>query len=126
MEKNRAPCTRHWRIGIMPNLNKPVIGEIARAHFFVRVIVGRILGINHDMTIIIRRLWIIAPNVRFRYLMVRIVGAGRQLRVVSENLPDLEYSSRRSSISLLFSKAGLVLSVKASSPGNSIFSKQYW
>jgi len=92
----------------------------------VCVILRRILRINHDMTIIIRRLRVIAPKVRFRHLVVRIVGSGRQLRVVSENLPDLEYSSRRSSISLLFSKAGLVLSGKARSPGNSIFSKQYW
>jgi hypothetical protein len=58
--------------------------------------------------------------------VVRIVGPGRQLRVVSENLPDLEYSGRRSSISLLFPKTDLVLSGQARSPGNSIFSKQYW
>jgi len=109
----------------MPNLDEPVIGEIARAHFFVRVIVGRILGINHDVTIIIRRLRVIAPNVRFRYLVVRIVGSGRQLRIISENFPDLEYSRRRSSISLFFPKAGLVLSGKARSPSSSIFSKQY-
>jgi hypothetical protein len=126
MEKNRAPCPGHWRIGIMPDLNKPVIGEIAGAHFFVRVIVGRILGIDYDMTIIIWRLRIITPNVRFCHLMVRIVGSGRQLRVVSENLPDLKYSGRRSSISLFFPETGLILSSKARSPGNSIFPKQHW
>jgi hypothetical protein len=36
------------------DFNQPVIREITRAHFFVRVIVWRILGINYDMPIVIR------------------------------------------------------------------------
>jgi hypothetical protein len=124
MEENRAAGSWDRRIGIVPNLDEPVIRKIARAHSFVRVIFWRIPGINHDMPIVIRRARVIAPNVRFRHLMVWIVGSGRQLRLVSEDLPDLEYSRRRSSISLLFPKTGLVLSGKACSPGNSFLSKQ--
>src|SRR4030095_13154065 len=124
MKKNCAARTGHRWIGIMPDLNEPVISKIARAHSFVCVIFRRILWINQDMPIVIRRARVIAPNVRVRYLMVWIVGSGRQLRVVSENLPDFEYSRRRSSILLLFPKTGFVLSGKACSPSNSIFSKQ--
>jgi hypothetical protein len=29
MKKNRAPCPGHWWIGIVANLNEPVISEIA-------------------------------------------------------------------------------------------------
>jgi len=93
----------------MPDLNEPVIGEIARAHFFVRVIVWRIFWINHNMAIVVRRARVIAPNVCFGHLMVTIVGSGRQVRIVSENLADLENSSRRSPVALFFSKSGFIL-----------------
>ena len=54
MKENRAAGFRDRRIGIVPDLDEPVIGEIARTHFFMRVIVGRVPGINHDMAIVIR------------------------------------------------------------------------
>ncbi len=74
------------------------------------VIVWRVFGINHDMPIIVRRVRVIAPNVCLSYLMVWIIGPGRQVRIVSEDLADLENSSRRAAISLSFPKARLVLS----------------
>ena len=54
MKKNRASRAGYRRIGIMPDLNQPMIREVTRAHFFVRVIVGRVLRIDDDMPIVIR------------------------------------------------------------------------
>ena len=83
----------------MPDLDQPVIGKISRAHFFMGVIVRRILRINYDVAIIIRRTRIIAPNVCVGDLMIRIVAAGRQVRVVSKDLSDLENSRGRPAVS---------------------------
>jgi hypothetical protein len=124
VKKNRAARAGHRRIRIVPDLDQPVIREIARAHFFVRIIVGRIFRINHDMAIIVRRSRVIAPDVCFSHLVIWIIGAWRQIRVVPEDLADLEDSRRRSSIAFFLSKARLVLSSEARSPGNSIFAKQ--
>ncbi len=124
MEENRAADSGNRWIGIVPDFNEPVICKIARAHFFVRIIVGRIFRINYDMAIIVRRSRVIAPDVCFSYLVIWIIGAWRQIRVVPENLADLEDSRRRSSIAFFFPKARLVLSSEACSPGNSIFAKQ--
>src|SRR6266545_129605 len=55
MKENRAPCAGHWWIRIVANLNEPVISEIARAHFFVCVIIWRTLRINDDVAIVVRR-----------------------------------------------------------------------
>ena len=61
----------------MPDFNEPMISEIARAHFFVRVIIGRIFGVNYDMPVIIWGPRVIAPNIRIRHLMIRVIGASR-------------------------------------------------
>src|SRR5580765_4163755 len=109
MKKNRAACAGHGRIGIVSDLDEPLIGEIARAHFFVRVIVGWILRIDHDMAIVIRRARVVAPNVCFSDLMIWIVPSGRQVGIVSEDLSDFENSSRRATVSLFLSKTRFVL-----------------
>ena len=109
---------------IVPNLDQPPIRKIARPHFFVRVIVWRIFRINHDMPIIIRRPRVVAPNVRFSYLMIGIVGSQRQTLIVPKDLPDLENSRRRSSVAFLLSESPLVLPSEARSPSNSILAKQ--
>src|SRR2546421_3867371 len=57
--------------------------------------------------------------------MIRIVGACRQVRIVSENLADRENSRRRAAISLLFSKTRLVLASESRAPGDAVFSKQH-
>ena len=93
----------------MPDLNQPLVSEVTRAHFFVSVIIRRIFRINQDMPIVVRRTRVIAPNVRFSDLMIRIIRSSRQVRIVSENLSDLENSRRRAAISLLLSKTRLVL-----------------
>src|SRR5437773_1545856 len=126
MKKNRASCPGYGRIGIVSDLNKPFIREIARAHFFVSVIVWRILRIDHDMAIVIWRARVIAPNVCLRDLMIRIVPAGRQVRIVSEDLSNFENSSRRATISLFLSKTRFVLPGKPRAPGNAVLAKQHW
>ncbi len=78
VKKNRAARAGHRRIRIVPDLDQPVIREIARAHFFVRIIVGRIFRIDHDMAIIVRRPRVIAPDVCFSYLMIWIIGVFRR------------------------------------------------
>src|SRR5438552_15278968 len=125
MKKNRAACAGYWRIGVVSDLDEPMIRKITRAHFFVRVIVRRILGINYNMAIVIRRPRVIAPHVCFGYLVIRVVGSRRQVRFVSENFADLEYSGRRPPVSLFFSKARLVLPGEPCPPSDSIFAKQH-
>src|SRR6266498_3940250 len=126
MKKNRAPRAGHWWIGIVPNLNEPVISEITRAHFFVCVIIWRILRINDDVAIVVRRARVVAPNVRLRHLMVWIVATDRQMCFVSKNLTNLENACRRATIALFLSKTGFILPRESSAPGEPVFSKQHW
>ena len=53
MKENRTACARHRRVGVVPDLNKPVIRKIAGTHFFVSVIVWRIFRIDNDVAIVI-------------------------------------------------------------------------
>src|SRR5258708_2940330 len=103
VKKNRASYAGHGRIGIVPDLNEPFIREIARAHLFVRVIVRRILRIDYDMAIVIRRARVVAPNVCLSDLMIWVVPSSRQAGIISEDLSDFEKSSRHATISLFLS-----------------------
>src|SRR5437868_12796124 len=126
MKKNRASCTGHGRIGIVSNLDEPFIREIARAHFFVCVIVRRILRIGHDMAIVIRRARVVAPNVCLSDLMIWIVSASGQVGIVPEELSNFEDAGRRTAVSLFFSETCLVLPGKARAPRNSVLAEQHW
>ena len=53
MKKNRAACARDGRVGVVPDLDQPVVSEISRAHFLVGVIVGRIFRVDDDMAVVI-------------------------------------------------------------------------
>src|SRR5690349_2683403 len=99
MKKNCAPRAGHWRIGIMPDLDEPLICEIARAHFFMSVVVRRILRIDHDMAIVIRRERVVAPNVCLTDLMIWIVSASGQVGIVPEDLSNFEDAGRRAAVS---------------------------
>src|SRR6266403_2128170 len=126
MKKNCASCTGHGRIGIVSDINKPFIREIARAHFFVRVIVRRILRINHDMAIVVLRARVVAPNVCLSDLMIWIVPSGRQVGIVSKDLSNFENSSRRATISLFLSKTRLVLPCRTRAPGDAVLAEEHW
>ncbi len=54
VKKDCAARSGHRRIGIVPDLDQPMIRKIAGAHFFVGVIVRWIFRINYDVTIVIR------------------------------------------------------------------------
>src|SRR5262245_7872562 len=124
MKKNRASCAGQRWIGIVPNLDEPVISKIARAHFFVSVIIWRILGVDYNVAVVVRRTRVIAPNVRLGHLMVWIVAAGGQMRIVSKNLTNLENAGGRATVALFLSKTWLVLPREPNSPGEPAFSKQ--
>src|SRR6266446_35259 len=126
MKKNCASRAGHGRIGIVSDINKPLICEIARAHFFVRVIVRWILRIDHDMAIVIRRARVIAPNVCLSDLMIWVVPSGRQVGIVSKDLPDFENSCRCATISLFLSKTRLVLPCKTRAPGDAVLAEEHW
>src|SRR5262249_32113775 len=98
---------------------------IARAHFLVRVIVRRIFRINNDVTIVIRRTRIIAPNVGLGDLMIGVVAAGRKVWVVSEDFTDLKDSRRRAAVSLFFVKTCLALPCESGSPREATLAKQH-
>src|SRR5438046_10701465 len=70
MKKNRAACAGYRRIGVVSDLDEPMIRKITRAHFFVRVIVRRILGINYNMAIVIRLPRTLPPDVSLGSLLV--------------------------------------------------------
>ena len=109
----------------MPDLNQPLISKISRAHFFVAVIVWRIVWINDDMPIVVGRSRIVTPYIGFGYLMVGVIAPRGQMRVVSKDLTDLEDASRRSSVTLLFLKSRFILTSESPAPGDAIFSKEY-
>src|SRR5206468_9225138 len=71
------------------------------------------------------RAGIIAPNVCLSHLMIWIVAAGRQMRLVSKNLTNLENTAGRATIALFLSKTGLILPRESGAPGESVFSKQH-
>src|ERR1044071_1926642 len=125
MKKNRAACARHRRIGIVANLHEPMISEIARTHFFVRVIVWWVLWIDHDMPVVVRGARVVAPNISLGHLMVWVVAAVRQMRFVSKSLANLESAGRRATIAFFLSKTGLVLRRKPDPPGKAVFPKQH-
>src|SRR5262245_50789076 len=56
--------------------------------------------------------------------MVRIVGAGRQLCVVSKNLADRENTGWRAPISLFLTEARLALPCESCSPGEPVLTEQ--
>src|SRR5204863_3028897 len=114
---------RDWWIGVVADFDKPVIGKITRTHLFVRVIIRWILWINDDVPIIVRRPRIIAPNVCLSYLVIRIIAAGGQMCLVTENLTNLENACRRATVPFFFPKTGLVLSGKPCAPRKTIFAK---
>src|SRR5437763_563127 len=89
------------------------------------VIVRRIFRINHDVAIVVGRSRIITPNVCIGDLMIRIVGAGRQLCVISEDLPDRENSCGCTTVSLFFVQPWLVLTCDPCSPRKTILAEQY-
>ena len=65
------------------------------------VIVRRIFRINHDVTIVIRRTRVVAPNICVGNLVIRVIGARRQVCLVSKHLSDRENSCGRAAISFL-------------------------
>ena len=109
----------------MPNFYEPTISEITASHFFVAVIVRRVLRVNHDVPVVIRRTRVVAPDIGFRYLMKRIVGAGWQCSIVGKNFAYPENPSRGSAVALVFSETGLVLAGDAAPPGETVFPKQH-
>ena len=109
----------------MANLHQPMISEIAGPHFFVAVIVGRILGIDHDVAIVIGRARIIAPNVGFRDLVIGIFAAGRQLRFVTKNFSDGKNPGGSAAVSFLFVQSLLILPGDSAAPRESTFAKQH-
>ena len=94
----------------MPDLDQPVIGKIAGAHFFVTVIVRRIFRINYNVSIVVWRTRVIAPNICLGDLMIWIVATGGQVCLVAKNLSNRENSRGRAAVSFFFAKAWLVLS----------------
>ena len=125
VKKYRAAIARNGRIGIVTNLDEPMISEIARAHFLVAIIVRRIFWINHDVTIVIGRARIVAPKIGVADLMKWIIAARRELGIVSVDFSDPKNARRRTAIAFLFAKARLILTGQASSPGNAILAKQH-
>src|SRR5258708_16115008 len=125
MKKNRAAYAGHGWIGMVANMDEPVISEIARAHFFVCVIVRRILRVNYDMPVVVRRARVVAPNVRLGHLMVWIVATGRQTRFVSKDLANLENACRRATVAFFLFKTRPILPPEPGAPCHPAFFKQH-
>lgn len=124
VKKNRAARARNWGVGIVSNLDEPVISKISGFHLFMRVVIGRLLGVDNDVTIVIGRARIIAPNVSFANLPVGIIAPRGQFRVVPKYLADFEDACRSAPIAFLFSQSWLILTSQAHSPGQTILAEQ--
>src|SRR2546423_12648962 len=77
------------------------------------------------MPFVIRRTRIIAPDISFRHLMKWIICSRRQRGIVGKDLADAKNAGRRPTITLVFSQARLILTGNPTSPGQTVFSKQY-
>src|SRR5258707_413962 len=115
--EDRTAIAGHGRIRIVPNLNEPAISEIAAAHFFMAIIVGRITRIDHNMPVVIGRTRIIAPDISIGHLMKWIICSQRQRGIVGKNLADPKNASGCPTITLVFSQTRLVLTGDPTSPG---------
>src|SRR5207248_6108499 len=102
-----------------------MIGEIAGAHFFVAVIIGRIVRIDHDVAVIVWRTRIVTPDIGVAYLTERIIGAGRQRCIIGINFANSKNSGWRTTIALVFAQPLLTLSGDAAAPGQSALAKQH-
>src|SRR5262249_36317200 len=67
--------------------------------------------------------YVVDPGIARGDLVEWVIGAGRKLRVVGVNLPDLENASRGSAVPFFFSQPGLICSSEALAPGDAIFPK---
>src|SRR5207302_4746878 len=88
------------------------------------VIVRRSFRIDDDVSVISWRPRIVAPNVGLGDLMIWIISARRQFRVVTENLADGKNSGRRTAIAFLLVQTLLALSYDPASPSQTIFAEQ--
>src|SRR5437660_11085494 len=73
MKKNRATCAWDRWIGIMPDLDQPVIRKIAGSHLLVGVIIWRVLWINYDISVVIGRAGVLDAHDCSAYLMICII-----------------------------------------------------
>src|SRR5205814_6319404 len=120
VKENRTAIPGHRWIRVMANLNQPAIGEVAATHLFMTVIVGWITWIDYDVSIVIRRTGIVAPNISFGHLMKRIFRSGWQRFIIGENFADAENTRGRTTIALVFSQAGFVLTGDSAAPSHTI------
>src|SRR2546423_15016603 len=77
------------------------------------------------MPFVIRRTRIIAPDISFGHLMKWIICSRRPRGIVGKDLADAKNAGGRPTIALVFSQARLVLTGDPTSPGQTVFSKQY-
>ena len=124
VKKDCATVAGYRRIRVVPDFDQPAIGEIAASHFFVAVIIGRITGVDDNMSIVIGRTRIVAPDIGFSYLMKWIVCSRWQRGIIGKNFADFENACRRSTISLMFPQARFILANDTTPPGQPIFSEQ--
>ena len=102
MKEDCAAIAGHWRIGIVTDFDQPPICEISASHFFVAVVIRRILRVDYDMPIVIRRTRIVAPDIGFGNLMKWIVCSRWQRGIIGKNFPNPKNTSRRTTIPLMF------------------------
>src|SRR5512133_2057427 len=89
------------------------------------IIVGRITRIDHDMPVVIGRTRIVAPDISVGHLMKWIICSRRQRGIVGKNVADPKNASGCPTITLVLSQTRLVLTGNPTSPGQTVFSKQY-
>src|SRR5437879_13821569 len=89
------------------------------------IIVVRITRIDHNMPVVIGRTRIIAPDISIGHLMKWIICSQRQRGIVGKELADAKNASGCPTITLVFSQTRLVLTGDPTSPGQTVFSKQY-
>src|SRR5207237_8647536 len=109
----------------MSNLDQPAIGEIAAAHFFVAIIIGRITRIDYHVPVIIGRTRIVAPDIGFGHLMKWIIGSRRQRCVIGKDLPDAKNAGGRPAIALVFSQARRAPASDPTPPSPTVLPKPY-
>lgn len=125
VEKNGTARTRHRRVGVVPDLEKPFIGKVSVAHFlFFKPRGNTFPGVDHHMPIVEGIGWIVRPRIPSPHLVVGNTCTRRGLGRIAIELANRKASGGSPAIPLLLELSpGVEQGTPA--PGKPLATQQY-
>lgn len=116
VEEDGAPLPRDGGMFVVPDLDEPMVGEVAGFHFFAAEPWREVGGIGDDVLVVMGGAGIIDPCVEVGDLMVGVVAAGREGGLVAVDLAELKDAGGGTFVALDFVETELVLAGDAAPP----------